>query len=114
MSRTKPKGELIGWDIKVRYGSFTIELIYANKVKRAYTYQFSTYDEIFDGLDKFAKRNAPAQIRQEVFDALVHEEICSQLLAEERYSKTGKVASPYDGARFTPVQRVETGSPLEG
>ena len=114
MSRTKPKGEIIGWEVTVKYGSFTVELLYQNQVRRAYTYQFHTYDEIFNGLDKFAKHDAPKQIRQEVFDALVHEEICSQLLAEERYEKTGKIYSPYDGQRFTPVQRVETEGALEG
>jgi hypothetical protein len=114
MSRTKPKGDIIGWEIKVNYGYFTVELIYQNQVRRAYTYQFHNYDEVFDGLDKLAKRNVPRQIFQEIFDELVHEEILSTLLAEERYKKTGKVNSPYDGKRFSLVQRVEKESPVEG
>ncbi len=114
MSRTKPKGEVVGWEVKVKYGSFTVELIYQNAVTRAYTYQFNDEDGVFDGINKFAKHRAPREIRQEIFDALVHEEIMSQLLAEARYKKTGKVNSPYDGSRFASVQRMAEGSPLEG
>ena len=114
MSRTKPKGEIIGYEVKVNYGTFTVELLYQNQVRRAYNYQFRTYDEVFDGLDKLAKHNVPRQIFQEIFDELVHEEILSTLLAEERYKKTGKIKSPYDGKRFAPVQRVETEGPVEG
>ena len=110
----RPHGEQIGWEVLVRYGSFTVELLYANKVKRAYTYQFNDIDGVFDGMDKLRKHDVSKQILQEVFDALVHEEIFGQLVAEERYRKTGTIESPYDGARFSPVQRVAQESPVEG
>ena len=114
MSRTKPRGDIVGWEVKVKYGSFTVELVYQNMVRRSYTYQFNDEDGVFKGLAKFAKHRAPREILQEVFDALVHEEIMSQLLAEARYKKTGKIDSPYDGSRFASVQRMAEGSPLEG
>jgi len=112
--RSKPHGEQIGWEVLVRYGSFTVELLYANKVKRAYTYQFNDMDGVFDGMDKLRKHDVSKQILQEVFDELLHAEILSELLTEERYKKTGSLADTYERSRIANLQRVEKENTVEG